>query len=363
MKRTIIIMIAVLMSMSVAAEAQRQPHNKRVVSLPPVPVRTCDDIPIGSGSYDATNAIADAAAVYLQFNDATLDNIAYQYFNSGWGGDFIAGYAIYAMIRAAIADPDQTLSTDTRFHIRCVLRDIRLHPESSLQLSCGGLGNSCAEEYMGRALAWAAHDAWFRNYNQYDLMTANVNKAFESASWTTSPGDYSFLWYWYYFGETWNVLFNHQTESPVYAMLTIGHLNHIRRIYEEANLEPPDFSSHYLDDGTLLRTRVEEILDWMNTKIDDSPPFLFMDAACGHANDPWGEVCNCADRPEPGVGGVSCNGGGIERHPHHYPLSNILSHLGVWSYLQWPWNDPQFVPRNCFQDQGYHNWVFNCLLS
>jgi len=356
MKKIVFMIVFVLMSVFGLVEAWAK---KAIVS--PTPIFANCNFPVDDSGYGAHDAIADAASVYQNFDDAILRNIAVQYFSGPWRGSFISGYGIYAMARAAMRHRSQ-LSGSTRFYIGCVFRDIRLSdPDDSLSITCGGLGNSCAEEYMGRALAFAAHDGWYRNYSQYENMANNVDhfvnedNAFNMIPDTNSPGQYSFMWHWYGVGESRARLFNHQTESPVYGMLTVGHLNHIRRIYQEAELIPPDFSP--------LRSKVEEIMDWIRTKINDVPPFLFMDAACGHVSDPWGDICNCADRPETGPGGVSCNPGGIERHPHHYPMLNILNHLGIPAFLQWPWNDPDFDLQACSPNQGYHNWVFNCLFS
>jgi hypothetical protein len=325
---------------------------------PPIVVRSCDTIPVAdSYDFDAKDAIADSAdvfssATYDAAADATLQNVAFQYFSSPWRGDFIAGYGIYAMIRAAVQHRAGVMaSADTRFYIGCVLRDIRLHPETSMSMSCGGLGNSCAEEYMGRALAFAAHDAWYQSYNQQGVMYANVDNAFDAISWTSSPSQYSWMVYYISISEPYYVLFNHQTESPVYAMLTIGHLQHIRKIYMAAGLTAPSF--------TYLASQIEGTMDWMQTKIDPAT-FELEDAACGHASDPWNEVCNCADRPEY-TSGVMCNSGGIERHPKYYPLLTILDHIGVASWARWPWNASGFVLDQCSMAQGEHNYIFNCL--
>lgn len=355
MRKTVFVLL-VLVSVSVLADAQVRrpgPVIGPIVPWDPSPYPNCDAIPVGHNpAYQAHHAISDSASVYLNFDDAVLQDIAYQYFASGWGGDFIGGYGIYAMIRAAIEHRSQ-LSRDTRWFIGCVLRDIRLNPETSLSISCGGLGNSCAEEYMGRALAFAAHDGWARNSNQLTRVQDNVNLALDWIWWDDNPGQYSFMGYWYGIGEQRNVLFNHQTESPVYGMLTLGHLNHVRKIYLEAGLSAPDFG--------YLKTDVEYTLDWIRTKIDPQT-YLFKDTGCGHRTDPWGDWCNCADRPER-IDGVLCNGGGIERHPHHYPMLSILDHIGVGWWAKWPWSASDFVARNCQQDQGDHNYVFNCLFN
>lgn len=348
-----VVIVATLLA-AAAAAAQAQPAQTNVFK--PVPALTCDNIPVADSGYTAHQAIEDSGAVYQQspatYNDAMMRSIAYEYFSGPWRGTFVSGYGIYAMARAAIAHRAQ-LSSSTRFYIGCVMRDIRLHPETALAVSCGGLGDSCAEEYMGRALAFAAHDAWSQNYNQSALVQQNVDEAFDLIPWTTTPSEYSFMWYLAAIDQQYDVLFNHQTESPVYAMATIGHLGHIRRAYEAAGLNPPDYS--------YLSYQVRDTLAWIKSKIHPTS-FEFRDAACGHTGDPWSDVCNCADRNE-WVGSVHCNGGGVERHPKHYPMTSILTHLDVPSYEQWPWNAAGFPSEAACTDhsQREYNWVFNCL--
>jgi hypothetical protein len=341
MKR-IPVVIAVVLCIALSARAEDQARQG-----------PCTDIVIGhTGVMDAKTAIHDAGEVFMTpeygpADDAMLENIAFQYFDSGWRGDFIAGFGVYAMVRAALAhrfSPD--MSTETKLHIGCVLGDVRRNTDDALRLKCQGLRDSCAEEYIARALAFAAHDAWFGGDSQTGMVHAYATAAFQISPFTQSPYRYSFMRN----AEGEVLLFNHDTENPVYAMLTIMHLHHIRRIYEAAGMVPPDFG--------YLKPNVEEVLAWLRTKVG-LVTYDFIDSGCDHYQAIGQGSCNCQDRVE-----LTCNPSGAERHPSHYPLRTILNHLGVSTSDQWPWSQTDFQTLECSQShQEDHNYIFNCMFS
>lgn len=281
----------------------------------------------GSTGYAGIHdVITVSGQLYSSYNDEAFINLLETYWltsGSGqWGHGWLAGYGTYSLTRVAL-EHRSSLSPRAKDLLDCLLADAVDYP---VNYGCGGKGNSCIEDALGGALTFAAANAW-EGTSQYDV-AGMINLAFSKS--TSTSGHVYLL---DEDGET--KLYNHNSENPVYAVAMMGHVHHIKKIYDEAGLSFPTLSS-------TTRQNINELYSWTRTKLDGGE---FATSGCRHANGVTD--CPCDDGQKAGT-----NCGNLKRSTQHYPLTLFLSEQGM--------SPTSPFPSSCSSGQTGYNRVFNC---